>query len=348
MDCPPNTPPAQLTPSGPRSCASCDQTACHMNALHRVDVAPDVTTCYILDDVWPEYTDYLAKVVQPKDTILAPGMIGKARISRYEWTGAIHHASWQTALRHIRMRRVAKASGGIRQAAYLKSDAQIAAALAKAIPIESRHLVIAQSWLPFLAELGVLGGRSYDVLMQRYPFANIHQTLDDIAQTTKDSRTISDFRAPEALVRIEGSALAGARRIITPHHGIAALFPQQAQLLNWRKPRVASTVQHGKRTAFIGPALTRHRPEIARHFAQNLTQPLIIYGDAGRSDLWEGVPIECRIMGPDWLHDIGTIIHPAPMVNQPRKLLEAVSAGVIVHASEGCGLDPADYTQIMA
>jgi hypothetical protein len=343
MDCPPDIPKT----ASPRSCASCDQTACHMNLMHRVDHVPNHKTTFLLDDVWPEYAEYIVQNAKPEDSIIAPGLFGKARISRYAWgMQAQHIASWQTILRHIHMRRVAKASGGIRQAAYLKSDAQITAALGKTIPIESRHLVIAQSWLPFLAQAGILGGRSYDVLMQRYPLADIHKTLDAIAKKQPDSVTISDFRAPEILVRSEAGALAGARKIITPHHGIAALFPQQAYLLNWHQAKPADTAATGTRTAFIGAALTRHRPDLVRTMAQHLPEPLIIYGESGHKTMWDGIAIEQRRMGPDWLRDVGTILHPSAMVHQPRKLLEAVAAGVTVHASTGCGLDPADYIPI--
>ncbi len=334
---------------GPRSCASCDQTSCAMNVLHRRDAAPDVATAYILDDVWPEYSSFVAANARPIDSILAPGILGQARISRYNWPGAVTHAgSLATISRHIGMRRVANASGGLRQAEYLRRDEGLALALGKTIDFRIRHLVVAQNWLPWLAQAGVLGGRSYDVLMSRYPYAHIHHTLDRIAAEIGESATISDFRAPDSLVAIEAEALAGARRIITPHTGIAALYPDTAMQLAWHSPAPhAATNTPRTRTAFLGPVITRQRPDIARTMARTLDAPLVVFGQHLEAEgFWGDVLVERRSMSPAAMADIATIWHPAPIVAQPRALLRAIAHGIIVHATPGSGLAAGSYMNI--
>ena len=333
--------------AAPRSCASCGVSACGMHQRHgREGDATAGRTDWLLDDVWPEYASYVAASVGPEDRIIAPGLFGRPLPARYRWGGnARHVATIATGRRHWTMRRVRDAAGHVRQRAYLERDRQLALALAKAIDYRARHLVIAQAWLPWLAEAGVLGGRSYDVLMSRYPFADIHRLLDRAAKELGDAAdtTISDFRAPEALVQREMEALANARRIITPHHGIAALFPLQALTLAWHRPQAGSRTA-GLRTAFLGPALSRQRPDIALRHAAGLDQPLILFGPSARG--FEAVAVERRDFSRQWLDDIGTIIHPATMTAQPRRLLAALAHGVQIRATAECGLDPGDYVPL--
>jgi hypothetical protein len=192
----------------------------------------------------------------------------------------------------------------------------------------------------------VLGGRSFDVVMHRHPMGEIHRMLDAAAAEIGASATIADFRADPALVAREAALLARARRVITPHHGIAALFADRALRLAWHRP-AATARRPGTRVAVLGPTSARERPDIARAFAETLgeplPEPLIVFGRMLEPGFWEGARIEPRQFGPGWLDDIGAIVHPAIFTPQPRKLLQAIAAGVTIHATTGSGLDPADY-----
>jgi len=329
----------------PRSCASCDETGCAINPRHRVDFVLPERAAYVLDDVWPEYASMVAAALRPEDQLLAPGLLG-ARPGRYRWPGpAEHRAALATLRRHLAMRRVAKAPGGVRQRAYLAHDRLVARALARRIDYRAGHLVVAQAWLPGLDEAGALGGRSYDVVMSRYPFAEIHRRLDAAAaEMGGASATIADFRADPALVAREAELLARARRIITPHHGLAALYPAQALRLAWHRPAAAAARAPGSRVAFLGPTIARQRPDLVRALAASLERPLIVFGAMLEGpDFWDGAAIERRAFGPNWLDDIGAILHPATLTGEPRRLLAAVAAGVTLYATPECGLDPADY-----
>ena len=328
----------------PRSCASCDETGCAMNRRHGVDLAPTARVAFVVDDVWPEYASMIANALRPDDQLIAPGLFGGARLARYAWPGkASHRATVATLRRHLNMRQVARAPGGVRQRTYLQSDRRLARALAKAIDYRADHLVVAQVWLPWIEEAGALGGRSFDVVMSRYPMADIHHLLDKAAGEAGGSATIADFRADADLVARETGLLGRARHIITPHHGIAALFPAQTVQLAWHRPPPFQA-RPGNRVAFLGPTITRQRPDLVRTVARSLDAPLIVFGPmlAG-ADYWDGVAIERREMGPNWLDGIGTILHPATMTAQPRALLEAIAGGVTVYATAESGLDPADF-----
>lgn len=332
--------------AAPRSCASCDETGCAMNARHRVDAPPADRTAYVMDDVWPEYASMIAASLRPGDQLLAPGLLGP-RPGRYRWPGPVAHAgTLATARRHLAMRRVARASGGVRQRAYLAADREVARALARKIDYRAGHLVVAQAWLPWLDEAGLLGGRSFDVAMSRYPFAELHRRLDEAAAEIGGSSTIADFRADPELVARESALLARARRIVTPHHGIAALFPERAMRLAWHRPPAAPRTR-GDRVAFLGPTIARQRPDLVRAQAARLEAPLIVFGELLEgANFWAGVPIERRTFGPNWLDGIGAILHPATLTSQPRHLLEALAAGVTIHATSTSGLDPADYVPL--
>ena len=259
------------------------------------------------------------------DQLIAPGILAGSP-ARYYWP--VHSrapAMLQTVKRHLAMRRVAKAPGGVRQRAYLEQDRLLARRLARAIDYRARHLVVAQSWLPWLDEAGALGGRTFDVVMSRYPLGEVHRMLDEAATDIGPSSTIADFRADAELVEREAELLARAQRIVTPHHGIASMFPGRTLLLAWHRPP-PSPRQPGERVAFLGPTIARQRPDIARRLASSLDQPLIVFGPV-IEPLWDGVAIERRAMGPGWLDGIGAILHPASLTNQPRALLEAVVVG---------------------
>ena len=325
----------------PRSCASCDETDCDMHKLLPSVAAVADRVAWILDDVWPETASMIAASFRNGDQLIAPSILG-AWPKRYDWPIERRRvATVAMATRHWAMRRVARASGAIRQATYLKYDRLVARRLARAIDFRARHLVVAQAWLPWLDELGVFGGRTFDVVMSRYPLGEIHRLLDAAGSEVVSSATIGDFRAEAELVEREHELLARARRLYTPHHGIAALFPDRAALLAWHVPP-AIPVIGGTRVAFLGPTIARQRPDIARRLAGSLRQPLVVFGRTFEP-LWDGVAIEAREGGLHWLDGIGAILHPATLTHEPRQLLEARANGIAIYATETCGLSPSDY-----
>ena len=326
----------------PESCASCARRDCHLSFVSR-DIAPVAgRAAFVLDEVWPEYRRFVATQMKPEDQMLAPGL----GLKRYDWGAGKGVAHVATLLRHLAMRRVARARGAVRQATYLRGDEAMAQALARRIDYRAGHLVVQQALLPFLWRDGVLGGRTFDVLMTRYPLAELHRRLDAVYRRHPGSATIHDFRAPEEIVAAE--ALAAARRIATPHHDIAESFVDRALWLDWQRPPTR-TRKAGGRVAFLGPTITRQGAQEARDLASCLPEPLIVFGsDLEGGDFWRGMAIEQRRFTPGWLDDIGAILHPAAVTNAPRRLLEAVAGGVVVYAHPSCGLAPGDYRPVAA
>ena len=274
--------------------------------------------------------------------MLIPGIPG-ARIQRYAWGLGSPVASRATLLRHIAMRRVASARGAIRQAAYGAADERLATDMGRRIDFRARHLVVSQTLAPYLWRQGLLGGRSFDILLTRFPMADLHARLDVLAKAHPKSSTLDDFRAPDGLVRAEADALAQARQVITPHHLLARAFDTRGRQLEWERPQPRPR-RPGTRVAFLGPTIARQGAYEVRDMAARLSQPLIVFGaDLEGPDFWNGVAIERRRMDARWLDDLGSILHPAAMTSAPRRLIEAVTHGVTVYALETCGLAPSDW-----
>jgi hypothetical protein len=218
--------------------------------------------------------------------------------------------------------------------------------MARRLDYRAQHLVIQQSFLPFLWREGVLGGRTFDVLMNRYPFTELHQRLDTVYAAHPESQTIHDFRAPTELVEDEAEALDAARRVITPHHDIALRFRGRGFWLNWQRPPIIAR-QRGNRVAFLGPTIARQGIYEARDIGRKLKTPLIVFGaDLEGGNFWDGIRIERRHFRDNWMDGIGAIIHPAAVTHQPRRLLQAMEHGITVYAPASCGLAPGAFQPI--
>lgn len=323
----------------PESCATCGNTDCRLSFVSRDVASVAERTAFVLDEMWPELRDYVRRVVKGDDQVLFPGVFGRT-LSRYAWGQGRTAAGIETIHRHVTMRKVARAAGAVRQSAYLAADRRLAHALARRIEYRARHVVVSQTLLPYLWRDGALGGRSFDVLMTRYPLHDLQARLDAVAARHPESPTIADFRAPDALVADEAEALAAARRVVTPHHHIAESFGERAIWLDWQRPPPRPR-RMGDRVAFLGPSIARQGAYEVRDLAARLTTPLIVFGaDLEGGDFWRGAEVERRTMGPDWLDDIGTILHPAAVTHVPRRLVDAATQGLAIFAEATCGLAP--------
>ncbi|MBK9757870.1 MAG: VanW family protein [Nannocystis sp.] len=341
-------------------CHTCGETVCFRH--DDPGVAPAGRSAYLVDELWPEFDRHLARVRRRGDLLLLPldgRMLGRPR---YAWSSAgftaLQHPR-AALLRAFHSRRLA-AQGAARQRALLADDDRLALAMARSLPLDVRHLVVAQNLLPALWRHGTLGGRRFEVLLTRLPLADLHARLDRAAAVLKDSPTLADFRAEAWRVDAEQAALAAADRVITPHAGLAARFPGRCERLAWELPRI--TPEPADRPSHVHPPIAREpadRPSSPR--------PLIAFpaSTVGRKGAWElraalraldrevtvwvaGRPLE----GPEFWRGLDVreggecpgrpdlVVLPAHIEHQPRALLTALARGVPVIASDACGLDP--------
>lgn len=331
----------------PQNCFSCGVHECFRHAGREAGDAGLARSAYLVDEYWPEFDKYLCETKRERDLLLVPldgKRFGKAN---YAWsTQAFRHfrQSWAVALhRSFRSRKLAS-QGAARQQSLLAFHEKLADSYASQLPYDVTHVIVAQNLLPHLWRGGHLGGRTFDVLMTALPLSKLHESLDAASRAHPECGTLADFRADERLVKAESEALRRARKIITPHSRIAALYDARAVTVDWIMPPPTATrkAPDARRPRIVFPASTVGRKGAyeLRAAIQGLDVELTLVGaQLEGKDFWRGLPVEHKRPGDDWLEGASAVVLPAYVEHQPRRLLEGVARGIPVIASASCGLE---------
>ena len=199
----------------------------------------------------------------------------------YAWSAdgfqKVSESRLTTIVRAVESRNLSP-QGAARQKALLRNDERLAISFAPLLGVDVTHVTVMQNLLPFLWNEGYLGGRTFDVLMTRLPLADLHKRLDRARELHTESETLGDFRADEWLVRAEGEALKYARKIVTPHTEIAALFKEKAVVIDWRIPEVKRAPIKGNKVLFPASTLGRKGAYEMREAARALKLDLVLTG----------------------------------------------------------------------
>ena len=329
------------TGGAPRSCHSCGETAC----FRRVPGSPEAAlarSAFMVDALWSEFDIWISANRSSGDTLLLP-MQGRAQ---YGWSSAgfaeVKTFRILTIWRGLATRRLAS-QGAARQEAAMRFRRRLAQAYVDALDHLTEHVVLTQELLPYVWQSGALQGRSFDVLMTGMPIAHLQAVLDAAHARHPYSATLADFRAPPALAQLEMHALRRARKIITPHVGVAALF-DNAELLPWAHRSAATNVK-GTRIVFAASTLARKGAYEMRDAARELGLRLTLLGPVLEADgFWDGVQVE---RAHD-LRDAAVVVLPAWVESRPARLLAALEHGIPVIATHACGLPPQPNLTIIA
>ena len=325
----------------PRSCATCEMDC------HRVVTKPSTAnfgrTAFLVDDVWPEFDTYIQVVKNEHDQLFLPIDGKRFGKSNYAWTingfSEVRQSRPTTAIRSYRSRKLAT-QGAARQRNLLAMYEKLAATYARRLKFDVLHAVVQQNLLPFLWRDGHLGGRTFDVLMTALPIGELQLTLDAAAVLHPESKTLGDFRAPEWLIHAEAQALKHARKIITPHTHIAALFGENAELLPWKMPRSADRPEPAnKKPVIVFPSSTVGRKgcyELREAIAGLDVKLLIMGANIEGTDFWEGLDVERGL--DEQLLEANIVVLPAHVEHRPRRLIAAAAMGIPVIATENCGI----------
>jgi hypothetical protein len=305
-------------------------------------------TAFLLDGFWPEYDAYLGTTAERGDIVFLPLDGTRRGLRNYRWNtscvAVVRESLMLTLLRSYRSRRLAQ-HGAARQRALLHWARRIGDDFAARLPYDVTHLVVMQHLLPALWLGGHLGGRTYDVLMTGVPMRALQHTLDAAFALHPESPTLNDFRADPDLVDAEEHALAAARRIVTPHAAVAALFGSRALRVPWTIPPPAErrAGAPAREAAVLYPASTLGRAGAyeLRDVARELGLRVILSGpDLEGTGFWSGVSVD-RMAFDDALLAAPVVVLPAFVENQPRRLLLAAAMQLPVVASDACGLGEA-------
>lgn len=331
-------------------CFSCANLACFKHPDRSAVKQEIATTTFVLDEKWPEYDAYINQISGKDDKFILP--IKRSKLlptDRYTWTAAksnnTKYTSFQGWHRALSLRFAPKKKNNVFELS-LKHDRKIALAAAQIISIESSHLVVSQNLLPFLMESGALGGRTFDVLMTRLPFEKLHQKLDAAFSLHPRSATLNDFRVDKNFIELENRALTKARKIITPHEEIAALFSNKVEKLEWSKPQVHASSEIGKQVLFPASAVGRKGAYEMKKLASELGFSFVFSGRNIESEnFWEDLNVST--FDGDY-SKIGLVIYPAHVEHQPRQILKAISLGIPVVITPNCGILPDEKIEVIA
>lgn len=334
--------------TAPQSCVTCDVNDCfrHAGQTKATDFG---RSAYLVDEYYPEFDSYVLEARRGQDLLAVPLDGKRFGKGNYAWSTQgfrrVRQSRVVTMLRAYQSRKLA-AQGAARQRALLASSERLARSYAALLGYDVTHVTVAQNLLPFLWRGGHLGGRTFDVLMTALPLARLHERLDAAFALHPESKTLADFRADEWLVRAESEALEQARKIITPHSEIAALYRDKATLLDWAVPAKAKrtapgrSATQGAKVAFPASTVGRKGAYELRAAVQGLGVQVVTTGaQLEGADFWRETSIERRAADDDWLEGVDVVVLPAFVEHKPRRLLEAVARGTPVIASTACGLE---------
>lgn len=339
--------------SNPQSCATCGVESCFRSLKSETNLTFG-RAAFLVDEFAPEFDEYLQRTKTAKDFLYLPIDGKRFHKSNYAWTLAGYaraKQSFRVAFERSYKSRKLAAQGAARQSNLLAMSEKLAASYAKSLRYDQTHLVIQQNLLPFLWRAGVLGGRTFDVLMTATPMKNLQEKLDFAASLQPLSATLSDFRADAQLIEAETEALRNAERIITPHTAIAALFAERAELLEWKMPtaKAIARKQNGKFTV-VYPASTVGRKgcyELREALRGSDVKLIVLGAELEGADFWRGIDWERG--GDDWIEKADLVVLPAFVEHKPRRLLQAVANEIPVVASKDCGLENiAEITSVEA
>lgn len=325
------------------SCASCGMDDCFRSVKPEKNIDFG-KTAFLVDEFSSEFDSYIQANRTDKDLLLSPLDGKRFKKANYAWTtsgfNSVRQSAFITAVRSFKSRRLAS-QGAARQKNLLATYEQLADSYAKKLSFDALHVVVQQNLLPHLWRKGHLGGRTFDVLMTALPMTELQKRLDHAFELHGESKTLGDFRADPDLVDAETEALKNARLIVATHSEIAALFPEKAELLEWKMPEVkAFEKQQKPKPQIVFPASTVGRKGCyeLREAIRGLDVTLVTMGpNIEGADFWDG--FDTTRGGDDWLASADLVVLPAFVEHKPLRLLRAAAAGIPVIASSACGVD---------
>ncbi len=329
----------------PNSCMTCGIGECFRSEKAPDDAIDFGGTAFLLDEFSKEFDEYIQRTREKRDFLFVPLDGKRFKKANYAWSSEgfakMKQSFFVTLARSYKSRKLA-AQGAARQKSLLAMAEKLVESYAKHLTFDATHVVVSQNLLPFLWKNGHLGGRTFDVLMTALPVSELQKRLDFAASLHPESKTLGDFRAAAWLVEAETKALQNARKIITPHTEIAALFAEKTELLGWQMPESKELKRkRNEKFTVVFPASTVGRKGCyeLREALRDLDVKLLTLGAIIEdADFWSGFDWE-KGNGGDWLERADLVVLPAFVEHKPRRLLQAVAHKIPVIASRASGAE---------
>lgn len=330
-------------------CYSCGNLSCFKNEDQKKTKSNQEITTFILDEKWPEFDDYVTAIARNSDCIITPiNRFNWIKTHRFAWSILDSHTSksvdFYGLYRVIKLRQAVKRNQNVFEKS-LELDRKVAKAISKQIPFETTHVIISQNLLPFIYETGVLGGRTFDVLMTRFPIRDLQERLDHVYERYPQSPTLKDFRANQRVQDLESKAILKSEKIITPHLEIAEMFKNRVELLDWKVPEYKADTPMGNKVLFPASMVGRKGAYEMRRLNKELDLNLTVLGGAIEEDGFWGNQKHERFDGN--FDEVMMVVYPTYVEHQPRQILRAISKGIPVVTTKACGLEESDLVTIV-
>ncbi len=322
------------------SCDTCGETGCFR---HLGSSVVSGRTAFLLDEVWPEFDEWVRKRRKSDDRLFAPIDGRRWKRPQYDWPD-ITASAWLETVRFGRRMRNVSEQGAVRQGILLDRARALVDRFASGLNPDETNLVIQLPLLPFLWLGGHLGGRRFTVLMTRLPMDSLQARLDEAFARFPERGLLADFRAPARILQAEREALEHAERIVTPHPMVADEFGPKSELIPWQTAP-SSIWRPGPAIGFPGPATARKGAYEVREAARALGMEVVLGGrNLEGDDFWEDIPVRRA----DVLDGVFAVVQPSLLEDRPRSLLKAQASGCPVICTEACGLNSSSGSHYLA
>jgi hypothetical protein len=252
--------------------------------------------------------------------------------------------------------------GEAKQRTLLSFDEQLVHAwrshLPAGVPVAVDLELLSIAW-----SSGLLRGRRFDVLANRYPLRLLHESLDHAARMQPGVGRHLFFRSDASSIECEDEALLEADRVVCPNACIGEFLlndrsrSARVHPVEWVMPRPARGHRREKRARrrILYPdhgIARRGAPEVAVALAgQADSIELVTYeGTADVEDQWGAVArvsIRAEDVEEHIARDIDLVVLPAFMEYRPNALLIALANDVAVIASPQCGITKREGLQLI-
>lgn len=157
-------------------CYTCGNQVCILNNP-KINIKNISKTTYVVDEYSPEYENYINNYSEDNSTIILP-FFKRQQIKNDNKSWTIHKGEVITySIIEIYQCIKYKFKKGNIFKLSLEKNSGVVEKIEKLIPIETTHLVISQNLLPYFIEYNLTGGRTFDVLMYRYPIGILQKKV---------------------------------------------------------------------------------------------------------------------------------------------------------------------------
>jgi len=329
-------------------CYSCGNFDCNENHQSFGSVRSKPKKAFILNERWPEFENYIRSASDNNDLLILPYTKNDKSKSYRKYWGADNKLNIRVLVKEgiyriLRLKLISKNENIFKL--NLHFDEIFSRRASKIIPIDATHVVVAQSLLPHLIKSGVLGGRTFDVLMTRLPLGQLHGRLDDAHAKYPDSSTLKDFRAANELVALENQGLTKARYIISPNEEILCFFKNKSVRLDWYIPDCIGNTITGSKILFPASLIGRKGAYAMKRLVEETNLSIMIAGRVLEDiEFWGKQDIE--FFTGDF-REIALVVYPTFVEHQPRLLLTAISHGIKIITTKHCGISASDLVTVI-